>query len=187
MKTHLLRNGYSLVETLLTLSIMTSIAALAAPSMVEFLATMRLRSAADAMVNSLLLTRSEAVHRSARVVMCKSIAGNGCTFAGDWAAGWIVFQDHNNSGTQDPGEPTIYRQEPLAGGIRMTGNITVDQYVSYTPFGQAKLLNGGFQAGTFSICSMAGMTAVGYQVVVASTGRARVSKVTSMPCHLPSG
>jgi type IV fimbrial biogenesis protein FimT len=168
--------GYSMVELLTVLAVLMGIQAMAYPSIVELLNTMRLRSGADALLTSLNLARSAAVQRNVRVVLCKSTNGSSCSDSNDWNAGWLVFQDANNSGTLDEGEALIYRQNALQGHLQLTGNVTVNEYVSYTPFGQAKLLKGGFQAGTFTVCSKEGGRKDGYQVFVASSGRARLAK-----------
>jgi type IV fimbrial biogenesis protein FimT len=127
-------------------------------------------------MNSLNLARSAAVQRNARVVMCKSATGSSCAEDAGWGDGWLIFQDANNSGTWDEGEALLYRQSALPGYLTLSGNTPVNEYVSYTPFGQAKLLGGGFQAGTFTVCAKVAGRKDGYQVFVASSGRARMAK-----------
>ena len=174
--------GVSLVETLTALAILLGLQALAWPSMADMLASLRLRSGAEALMSALNLTRSDAVQRNGRVVLCKSPTGLVCTDRGDWQVGWMVFQDFNNNGARDVSEPLIYRQEPLPAGLRISGNETVETFVSYTPYGYARLLRGGFQAGTFSICSTQAGRGAGFVVKIASSGRARMAKATEKEC-----
>ena len=67
---------------------------------------------------------------------------------------------------------------PATPGITIRGNRPVDDYVSYTSLGTARLLNGGLQMGTFTVCK-SGRRAI--DVVLANSGRARVQK-TAMVC-----
>ena len=45
------------------------------------------------------------------------------------------------------------RAQALLGTLRLTGNLNVAQYVSYAPTGATKLVGGGFQAGTLTLCN----------------------------------
>ena len=169
-------SGYTLVEFLTALAVLLGVQALAFPSISDLLTTMRLRSGADALMNALNLARSAAVQRSHRVVVCKSANGSTCADAGGWNTGWLIFQDTNNSGTLDEGEALIQSRSALPAHLTLSGNTPVEDYVSYTPFGQAKLLSGAFQAGTFTLCAKETGRRDGYQVIVASSGRARMAK-----------
>ncbi len=57
----------------------------------------------------------------------------------------------------------------------MSANRPVDDYVSYTSLGQARMLNGALQMGTFVVCRR-GQRAL--HVVLANTGRVRIEKTT---------
>ena len=63
-------------------------------------------------------------------------------------------------------------------GITIRGNRPVDDYVSYTSLGSARLLNGALQMGTFTVCK-SGRRAI--DVVLANSGRARIQK-TAVVC-----
>ena len=57
--------------------------------------------------------------------------------------------------------------------LRLTGNSTVDDYVSYDAMGVARLINGAFQAGTLTVCE----PPAGRKVVLSSGGRIRTEAV----------
>ena len=177
------RAGHSLVEALTTLAVLLGLYSLAWPSMTDWLTSIQLRSAADALWTSLNLCRASAVQHGTRVAMCKSVDGSSCLDSLHWEQGWVIFYDNNNSGTLDPDETVLQRQEAFSGQLIVKANEPVSHYVSYTALGQAKLLGGSFQAGTFTVCSAHSADAGGYQVIVAASGRARLAKATAAQCH----
>ena len=60
-----------------------------------------------------------------------------------------------------------------AEGIEVRANRPVADYVSFTGLGHARLLNGGLQMGTFTLCRRG---APARRVVLANSGRVRVEK-----------
>jgi len=63
-------------------------------------------------------------------------------------------------------------------GITITANGPLDDYVSYTSIGHARMLNGALQMGTFTICKR-GQRAL--HVVLANSGRVRTER-TAVAC-----
>jgi type IV fimbrial biogenesis protein FimT len=162
--------GYSLLELLVTLSLLGGIALLAGPAYERFLAQYRLRSQAHALAGTLNLARSEAVKRGLRVNVCPSTDGTTCDDVG-FEAGWLLHVDADNQGQPDPGERPL-RSEPQAPpGITIRGNRPVADFVSYTAYGHARRPNGALQMGTFTVCSP-GLPAV--HVILAHSGRVRI-------------
>jgi type IV fimbrial biogenesis protein FimT len=74
--------GFTLVELLVTMSVLAVLLALAAPSFRDLLAAQRIRSAVQSLVSDLLLARSEAVKRGAPVTLSGAAEG--------WEQGWQV-------------------------------------------------------------------------------------------------
>lgn len=169
------QRGMTLIEAVIALAIV-SILMGSASSLTDYLKGLRVKSATTELFSALLLARSEAVKINSRVVVCKSSDGDSCAPGGGWEQGWIVFADSNGNGLRDAGEPIVQRGEPVAGALRMNGNSTVVRYVSYTPEGVAKLVGGGFQAGTITICSASLDATEARQIIVNSGGRPRVRK-----------
>jgi type IV fimbrial biogenesis protein FimT len=165
-----------MVEVVLAMSILSGTAALAVPEMSRVVASVRLRSGMQSIADGLRLARNEAIRRNGRVVMCKSADGLQCTVAGDWSQGWIVFHDPNNNGKVSAGETVLYREPPTTGLLRVSGNTEIKDFVSYSSYGKARQLNGGWQGGTFTVCSLAGVRTDAYLVVFGISGRPRVQK-----------
>ena len=174
--------GYSLIEVMVVLALMGLIPALATPVLSAIINSSRINNGAEAIFNSLQLTRSEAAKRNSRVVMCKSSTGQECADSGDWQQGWIIFQDSNNNGVVDSGEDIIYREGPQSAQLKLSGNGPVKDYVSYNAYGKSKLTTGAFQAGTITVCLHSAGKTDARTVVINSSGRPRMDKTKVAQC-----
>ena len=175
-------HGFSLVEALTAAAVAAVLVSVAAPPMDDLLASSRVSAASNELLGDLLLTRSEAMKRRMRVVICKSAEGQWCTGTGGWQQGWIVFEDSNGDGQRTAGETLVRWQPALSGSLRLTGTAPVARYVSYAPNGATKMAGGGFQAGTLTVCAAAKGPATGRQIVLNSSGRPRTQKVELPSC-----
>lgn len=103
---HSRHSGFTLIELMVTLSVLGVLLALAAPSFTRLIATNRLASETNEFIATLHLARSEAVRR-AQPVTLRAI-GN----PDDYAKGWQVFPDAVPDGS--PASPsTSVDGEPL--------------------------------------------------------------------------
>lgn len=164
--------GVTLIELLVTLSVAAILLGIAVPSLRDFLVTNRLSSASTELVGALSMARSEAIKRVTTVTVCKSANGVACTTAGGWDQGWIVFVDGNTQGTIDgvgAAADTPLRVGSPRSGLSISGGANFPNWISYrsTGFSNGAALNNG----TFSIC----IGTEGLDVVVSSTGRARIA------------
>ena len=146
---------------------------LAVPGYQDWIANYQLANRAEQLAGSLTLARAEAIKRGQRVNLCRAPDGLHCGDSAGWEAGWLVYVDVNGDGRNTGDEPVLRREDAAATGIHVRGNQPVDDYVSFTGLGQARLPNGGLQMGTFTICRR-GFPA--RKVVLANSGRVRVEK-----------
>ena len=100
-------SGFTLIELIITLSIISILLTIVAPSMMNTLAKNKVVSESNNLVTALQLGRSEAIRSSQRTVICKSINGTQCSTSADWKDGWLLFHDLNNNETVDNGEQII--------------------------------------------------------------------------------
>lgn len=173
--------GFTIVELMVTIGIAAVLAGLAAPSFKQVTASNRLKTHTSALHTSLLMARSEAIKRHARVVMCKSSDGATCVTAGDWQQGWILFADTNDNAGADAGEPIIQKVGALSGEFILKGAGQLADYVSYTGTGAPKLAGTDtFQTGSFTLCQLAGGSA--RQIELFATGRLNISQNPVASC-----
>lgn len=175
-------SGFTLVEFLVVVAVMAILSSFAAQAFSGMINSVRLRSATDTFFSSIILARSEAIKRNARVVLCKSRSGSACDMAGGWEQGWVVFHDVNENAAVDAGESVVLRQQALQARVRFTGNSQVAKYVSYAPNGTTSLISGAFQAGTFTICMQSTLPTDARQIVISSSGRPRTTKTSVAQC-----
>lgn len=177
-----LERGFSLVESLSVVALLGVLASVAVPSLQAASGSMRVSSASNELLADLLLARSEAVKRKTRVVVCKSWDGLACATAGNWQQGWIVFADLDGNGLRAASEPLLQRQTARPATLQISGNASVASYVAYVANGSTRLANGGFQAGTLTLCQASGRPTAARQIVINATGRPRVQKSVVDSC-----
>jgi type IV fimbrial biogenesis protein FimT len=142
-------NGFTLVELLISILIVTTLLAMGVPSLKEFMKDNRLSAQSNAMVAGLQLARSEAVKRGADTVICASSNQASCTGNGDWDKGWIVFSDLNRDGDPDVGGSAPLCEDTEDCMLRTSGALSGKHKITTTaanlrflPTGMAN--NGGF-------------------------------------------
>ncbi|MDO8651304.1 MAG: GspH/FimT family pseudopilin [Undibacterium sp.] len=181
------KNGFTLVELLVTITIMGVMLAMAAPNYQSFVLNSRMTTQANEFLTMLNFTRSEAVKRNTRVTMCKSSNGTTCLVdaltvtSASWQPGWIIFVDGGTAGIIDGTDTILKVQGALVAGTTLQGNANIINYVSYVSNGRTQLDNGGLQGGTFSLCGPDVSLTRRRIVITPSTSRVRVDKVAAAP------
>ena len=180
-RAHPWQPGFSLVELMVVVAVLALLAAIAGPSMARLVDSTRLTAFSNDLLAAMYLARSEAIKRNERAVLCKASTAVACSDSGGWEQGWLVFHDPNNNGVRDAAETVIHYTQALPGGVRLTGNVPVANYISFTPSGRTRLINGAFQMGTLTLCKPAADTE-GRQIVINNAGRPRVNRVPAGIC-----
>ncbi|MES2786505.1 MAG: GspH/FimT family pseudopilin [Pseudomonadota bacterium] len=180
---HLDRNrGFTLIELLLSLAISGVLLAIALPSLGSVMSSQRLNTASADFFSALLLARSEAIKRGSNVTVCKSADGVACARDGGWEQGWLVFADTDENGLRGTTETTILQAAALDGKVRLTGNLNVSRYITFTAAGSTQLTSGAFQAGTLTFCRESEAPAPARQIILSAAGRPRLHKLTLQTC-----
>lgn len=109
--------GFSLLELIVTMAIVTVVLVIGVPSFIELLRSSRVSTLTSRLVTAMNLTRSEAIKTGSRVTLCKSADGATCIQAGDYQQGWIVFVDEAPLAVRDVGNARerlvqVYEQAP---------------------------------------------------------------------------
>lgn len=86
--------GFTLIELMTTVTVLTVLLLVAAPAFREFLANQRIRNASFDLVAALTLARSQAITQNGAVSLKK--------VGDEWNAGWKVTDDTSVFGHQEP-------------------------------------------------------------------------------------
>lgn len=104
--------GFTLIELMVTISIVAILLGLVTPSFTSLLNTNRLATQANDILGALTVARSEAIRLDRRVVLCRSDDGANCSTASDRWPGWLLFVDNDNNDT--PSATEILRVGTIA-------------------------------------------------------------------------
>ena len=162
--------GFTLLELMITMTLISLVMAIGMPSMRVFIQNDRLVTQINTMVGHLAYARSEAVTRHQPVVICASSNLTSCSST-NWAEGWIVFVDADRSSDLTAGEELLRQQQAMSGDVTFTSSIGA--VVSYDERGFAPN-----SIGTFSLCDDRGTSEM-KSISISATGRVRQGGSTS--------
>lgn len=139
-------SGFTLVELAVVLAVIAIVATFSTPSFVVWHKRDQIDARARAMMSTLMLARSEAIRRGARVTLCRIDAARSCLAAGkacdggltDWSCGWALFADRD-------GGRVLLRMQPAVSPIAIGGT---GSELSFTPPSGQGI--GGFRSFDFS-------------------------------------
>ncbi len=144
--------GFTLIELMITLSIVVIVSLFAIPSFNGAIASSRLTSSTNEIYTALVQAKSEAVRRGKRVTVCATADGATCSDDGSgWSTGWITFVDSTRTTvvSQDPGESVI------AVGQAVNTNLLIQgpSYFSFSADSRSRDMSGGFLVANLRVCS----------------------------------
>lgn len=170
MKSH----GLTLIELLVSITILCIILALGIPSFNKQISDTRTKTATLALLDAIETTRATAVFRNQQVILKANHR---------WHEGWTLFVDKNANDTQDADEETLQINTGLE-AVFTKANGRMESYVAFIGTGEGRQLGttgrGGFLSGTIKICPM--VSGIGYSLILSKGGRTRVSKLSIADC-----
>ncbi|PUA16966.1 GspH/FimT family pseudopilin [Glaciimonas sp. PCH181] len=175
------RTGFTLIEILITMSIMSILLAIGLPSMRDFIVKTRLNGNVNQFITAAMLARTEAIKRGRSVVLCPSVNAEfdqtaGCiatamsTVTGggpsrdgyEWSKGWIVVVPKAKDD-----KPVLLRQAALGHNTIVNGG---RREIKYDGMGRpgASFTSLLFRDGEFD-----------RTVCISASGRMRITKGTA--------
>lgn len=174
-------SGFTLLELLITISIVGIIAAFAVPSFREMIANNRLAAQTNEVTSLISFARSEASKLSQGVVtVCASSDSASCSESSNWENGLIVFRDDDMNRVVDTTDQLLKVNGSLAGGNTLTiRDMTSDgkSYVQFDSKGFPRASATDETAGTFVICDDRG-AAEARAVSINFSGQANLARDT---------
>jgi len=171
--------GFSLVELLVTLTVLGLITALAGPPLGRWLGDQRLVALNNQLAGDLQRARGEAARMRRAVVLCTRGSTLTCSGQPTWETGWLVFEDPdgdrscadaNNDARCDGDNGRLLRVQPaLPTGISLRKTGTPADRMRFTDTGTAAFFN-----HRYTFCDRRGVAAA-RGLVLANTGRIRIA------------
>ena len=167
--------GFTLIEVIMVMVIIGILVGIAIPSFKSFTRSSQATSAANDLVSAFNLARSEAVTRSATVIVCKSANSQAAVPVCDasatgWQQGWVVFVDANDTGGFVGADDVLLRVYPPQRGVTMDGGDSVEHLLTYARTGFVNIV--GTEAKR-TINVVADTRTV--DIIVSQTGRVRTN------------
>jgi type IV fimbrial biogenesis protein FimT len=170
--------GFTLIELMVTMTVLVVLTLVAAPSFNNALLSNRLTGFANNFVASANIARSEAVKRNSAMTLCPSADAATCAVSGGWHQGWIVMCKYatatpgvcDSAGTNNL---VIYTQASLATGYHFTGTQTS---IVFQPAG------GVTAADVLTLCRASPVGSQERAVTVKASGRVSVATTRTGSC-----
>ena len=168
--------GFTLIELIVTIAIAAVLAALAAPSFIQYQRNSELTSLTNSLLAAVNAAKGEAMKTGRNAFVIPRGSG--------WNSGWIVYVDMNRDNSYTEGtDITVQTQDALKGYLSITGNSIAagsSPYVKFDNVGYSVDNSAAPVALSLTIARTdapsAGALEETRRVVVARTGRVRTCK-----------
>lgn len=151
------RRGFTLVELMTVLAVLSVVLMAAAPSLMEFHRNSVLTNTVNTMVSSIYRTRSEAMKEGKFAIMIPG-GDEGASDHSDWKKGWLIFIDSSKPYMQfDADDEVVFRQHsvdfPVYIDIEANGAKLEDgtPAIIFNGAGFSRTMSGGFGAMTIEV------------------------------------
>ena len=173
MKKRNYNSGYTLMELMVTLSVIGVLTALAMPNTGEYVDDAQVRSASNDLISALQISRAEAVGRNSTTTLCKKNEdSNACVTDGGWEQGWLIFVDADRDATLDSGEEVIQVHDNITGNVVINGTSQVADAITFRANGRTNISS----TQTLMVCDERGYGSDARGVVISILGRGSVMK-----------
>lgn len=161
------KNGFTLLELLITIAIVSIAAGVGLPNFTQFLERNRVENKLSEVSRLLMFARSQAVSAESIVTVCPLVSGS-CS--NDWSKEIVVFMDSDFSMSKGADEEELRVSNPIKDIDTL---IYSRASISYEPTG---MLANPLHGGTFKFCPGGTTNANSKAIIVTShSGRVRYS------------
>lgn len=161
--------GFTLIEMLVTISVVGVLSAAAGPSFNHLLRRIQLTSAVNSYVSAIQGARSYAVRNNGATYFCPSATGKTCGKGATLSSGWLVTTDPTK-------DDSVIRYWP-ATSVVITNNYLDQGYLLFGADGLPRRSNGDPTSGRATFCS----SGQGRDVDMGLTGSVRTTETICRP------
>lgn len=172
-------SGLTLIELMVTLTVLATMVAIGVPQYQRMIETNRIAGSINSLAGDLKLARSEAAKRNQVVTVCASNNGNTCNTA-NWDQGWIVFADQNGDRVVNVTDTMVAVNTGATPGFAFTDTgFTNPGVLQYAPSGALTTTSLAAAGGTFKLCETGINDAIRARGITINTqGRIRSARDT---------
>ncbi len=171
--------GLTMMELLITMSIVAILSAIAIPSFKYVTQSNRSSSEVNALLGDMRYARTEAVKEGLPVTVCSSKNGTSCLNSIDWSQGWIVFSDTNGDHIRNGNEPLLRVQSALGTTFGGTDSFQAAPALLYVTFNREGFAATGLTTTNIALHDSTNTSAYTRCVVVTSLGVISTTKYGS--------
>ena len=180
MKKHsAVRNGFTLVELMVTVALVAILLAVAVPSFTTYQRNAELTSFTNTLLSGINAARGEAMKRGRNAMVVPTDGAN-------WTSGWIVFVDVDRTGTSAAANNiTILTREAAPSYLDISGNGTSGEsppYIMFNASGYSATKTGSFSTKNLGFSIVRNDVPIAQKdeqtrrIMIAITGRVRTCK-----------
>ena len=158
--------GITLIEMMMTLTVLAILIATAAPAFGNLLRSTEAQTSRSALTAALETARILAISRSTHAAVCPSADGQYCGHTTEWQHGWLVFVDADHDGSRDATEEIVSVSQAQPDGVAILTSAG-RTHVGYRPDGSSPGSN-----VTFTVCDARGADRAS-SLVINNAGRVR--------------
>jgi type IV fimbrial biogenesis protein FimT len=168
-KRNLYRQGHTLVELLITMTILGIVTSLAIPALGNMRAKNTMAGSINLFLTQLQYARSTAVTREKNITLCPTTNNLQCrNDHQSWGDGVLIFEDSNKNQTRDAQEPVISIQEGFDTAITIASSSAHRNRITFLPLGRA-----WFSNTTVRFCHQQ-QPELNRAIIISNNGRVRV-------------
>ncbi len=170
--------GFTLIDLLITLSVLSILIFQVVPSFRQLINSSTLTTSQNQFLSAVQYARSEAVTHNYTTYMCARSELE-CSGDNQWEDGWIIYSDLNNNGQLDDEGEILRVFDSLSSGFTLRPNINTSAF-KFMSDGVIRKVNGSLPMMTLTLCSPnaneQNIENNALEIVLNRLGRARIQK-----------